>query len=405
MAMNDRRHFLKTSALISMSPLIPGFMGRTAFGNNALGNAVDNEQPILVVVEMNGGNDGLNTVVPYRQGEYRRHRRRLRIGKQQVLKINDEIGLHPAMAGFKQLYDDGNLAIINSVGYPNPNRSHFESMAIWHAADLKGRQANSNGWIGRYLDASVPKERFDMDGWYVGAGAVPPVLTNRRSQVASLERLQSLQFRSLEKVKQASKLGQSAAQTDIESFVSRCMTNSFTSAEQMDSVIKAESTDVQFPATELGKKLSMISRLIRFGAKSRAYYTVQAGYDTHASQLGQHANLLGELSSAIKAFIDDLKHAKLDQKVVVLAFSEFGRRVEENQSQGTDHGTAGPVFVAGVPVKAGMYGSVPDLSDLAQGDLKVSLDFRQVYSTLLDNWLKIPPGQVLNKAFDHLEFV
>ena len=398
--MNNRRTFLKTSAMISMSPLIPGFMGNTAFAN-----VVGADKPILVVVEMNGGNDGLNTVIPFKQSEYQRYRRRLRIDKAQVLKVNDEAGLHPSMTGFKQLYDDGNLAIVNGVGYPNPNRSHFESMAIWHAADLKGTKAGGNGWLGRYLDASLPKERLDMDGWYVGAGTVPPVLVNRRSQVASMERLQSLQFRSLDKVKQASKLGKGAAKSDIDSFVTRCMTNSFASAEQLESVMKSKATDVQFPPTALGKKLSMISRLIRFGAQSRAYYTVQAGYDTHAAQLGSHATLLSELSTAIKAFIDDLKQAKLDQKVVVLAFSEFGRRVEENQSQGTDHGTAGPVFVAGTPVKAGMYGNVPDLKDLEQGDLKVDLDFRQVYSTLLDNWLKIPAGQVLDKPFETIDFV
>jgi len=252
-----------------MSPLLPGFMSNTAFGKFGVpGSMVGADKPILVVVEMNGGNDGLNTVIPFKQSEYRRYRRRLRIDKAQVLKINDETGLHPSMTGFKQLFDDGNLAIINGVGYPNPNRSHFESMAIWHAADLKGTQAKGNGWLGRYLDATIPKERFDMDGWFVGAGAVPPVLVNRRSQVASVERLQSLQFRSLDKVKQAGKLGQSAAQSDINSFVSRCMTNSFASAEQLDSIMKSKGTDVQFPPTALGKKLSMISRLIRFGAQS-----------------------------------------------------------------------------------------------------------------------------------------
>lgn len=398
--MNHRRTFLKASALISLSPLIPGFVSRTAFADEP-----DDEKPILVVVEMNGGNDGLNTVVPFGQSKYQRLRRRIGIDKRKVLKLNEQVGLNPAMLGFKQLYDDGTLAIINSVGYPNPNRSHFESMAIWHSANVTGSRSDGNGWLGQYLDASAPPERFDLDGWFVGAGTVPPVLVNRRSQIASVERLRDLQFKSLDTAKRASQLGNGVPQSDVSSFVSRCMTSSFTSAEQLDSIMKSKTTDVRFPATALGRKLSIVSRLIRSGAASRAYYTIQAGYDTHAAQLGAHTSLLAELSSSVKAFVDDLKQANLAQRVVVLAFSEFGRRVEENQSQGTDHGTAGSVFVAGTHVKGGLYGDIPDLSDLEQGDLKVKLDFRQVYSTLLDNWLQIPSEKVLERKYDSLKFI
>lgn len=396
--MNQRRTFLKKSALISMSPLIPGFIGQTAIGQEA-----DKDKPIIVVVEMNGGNDGLNTVVPFKQRAYPKLRPRIRLDKNPILKLDDEVALNPAMVGFKQLYDDGTLAIINSVGYPNPNRSHFESMAIWHSANLKGRRANGNGWLGQYLDESIPDDRIDLDGWFVGAGTVPPALVNRRAQIASVERLQELQFKSLDTAKRASQLGKQ--KSDVSAFVSRCMTNSFASAEQLDSIMKSKANDVRFPATALGKKLSIVSRLIRSGASSRAYYSIQAGYDTHASQLGSHANLLAELSSSIKAFIDDLKQAKLDQQVVVLAFSEFGRRAEENQSQGTDHGTAGPVFVAGTQIRGGLYGKVPDLNDLEEGDLRVKLDFRQVYSTLLDKWLKVPAERVLKKKYEPLSFI
>ena len=399
--MNPRRAFLKSSALISLAPLIPGFVRKTVLGQPALG-----QQPILVVVEMNGGNDGLNTVIPFKQREYQRKRRRVRIEKNQLLKLDDEVGLNPAMQGFRELFDDGNLAIINSVGYPNPNRSHFESMAIWHTANAKGSRTDGNGWLGQYLDSSVPQERIDLDGWFVGAGTVPPVLVSRRAQIASVERLQDLQFRSLNSVKQGHSLGHGAAKSDVSSFVSRCMTSSFASAEQLEAMMKGnKKTDIRFPATALGKKLSIISRLIRSGANSRAYYTIQAGYDTHASQLGAHANLLGELSSSIKAFIDDLQQAKLDQQVIVLAFSEFGRRVEENQSQGTDHGTAGPVFVAGTKVKGGLFGEVPNLLDLEQGDLKVKVDFRQVYSTLLEKWLAVQPAKVIDGKYEPLKFI
>ena len=274
--MTQRRTFLKTSALISLSPLVPGFV------NRSFGDEPDADSPILVVVEMNGGNDGLNTVVPFRQSKYQNFRRRIRIDKRQVLKLDEEVGLNPAMTGFKQLYDDGTLAIINSVGYPNPNRSHFESMAIWHAANTDGKRDDGNGWLGQYLDVSAPKDRIDLDGWYVGAGTVPPVLINRRSQIASVERLRDLQFQSLDTARRASQLG--APATGVGSFVSRCMTSSFASAEQLDSIMKSKATDVRFPESALGRKLSIVSRLIRSGSKSRAYYTVQAGYDTHSGQ-------------------------------------------------------------------------------------------------------------------------
>ena len=336
-----RRSFLKSSALISMAPLVPGFVGNTCFANQ--GGA---EQPILVIIEMSGGNDGLNTVVPYRQNEYERFRKSTRIDKNQVLKIDDNVGLNPAMVGFKELYDDGMLGIIHGVGYPNPNRSHFESMAIWHSAQLSGENLDGNGWLGRYLDASIPAERVDLDGWYVGAGTTPAALVNRKSQVAAIERLQDLRFKSLNIAKQANQLGPTN-QSDISNFVSRSMASSFASAQQLESILENEKNDSRFPSTPLGNKLSIVSRLIRSGAASRAYYTVQPGYDTHSGQLGQHARLLGDLSSSVKAFVDDLKLAGINKQVVIMAYSEFGRRVAENRSQGTDHGTAGPVFVVG----------------------------------------------------------
>ena len=383
-----------------MSPLLPGFMGRTAEGVEA-----SQDQPILVVVEMNGGNDGLNTVIPYSQDKYKKYRRRLRIDANRMLKLNDEIGLHPALQGFRQLFDDGDLGIVNSVGYPNPNRSHFESMAIWHSANVAGARSDGNGWLGQYLDSSLAKERLDLDGWFVGSGNVPLALVNRRSQIATVKQLQELRFKNLNSVKLANKLGSSSASTDVAAFVSRCMTSSFASAEQLESLMKSKATDIRFPASELGRKLSIVSRLIRSGAKSRVYYTVQAGYDTHSGQLGTHANLLTELSTSIKALIDDLKQADLDRQVVVLAFSEFGRRVEENQSQGTDHGTAGPVFIAGTQVKGGLFGEVSDLGRLDQGDLSVKLDFRCIYGTLLQNWLGVPAENVLEQKYEMLDFI
>ena len=397
--MYGRRTFLQQSALFSLTPLIPGFVAKTVAGEQA-----EVDQPILVVVEMNGGNDGLNTVVPHRQDGYRRNRPKLRLDPKQLLALDDNLGLNPVMQGFKELFDDGQLAVVGGVGYPNPNRSHFESMAIWHSAMDNGIRTDGSGWLGQSLDQARHRNQGDLDGWFIGSGTISPAMVGRRAQIATVARLQELRLASPGLAQTASGLND-AASSDVAAFVGRTMASTFASVAQVDSIIKQSGSESRFPRTDLGQKLAIISRLIRSGSASRVFYAVQAGYDTHASQLNAHGTLLGELSTSIKALIDDLKTASLADRVVVLAFSEFGRRVQENSSQGTDHGTAGPVFIAGTKVKGGLFGQAPDLSDLESGDLKTSVDFRRVYASLLDGWLKIPSAKVLDQPFETISFI
>jgi uncharacterized protein (DUF1501 family) len=392
--MTTRRQFLQQSALISLSPLVPVFISRSA--SAAIARPDDR---VLVVIQLDGGNDGLNTVVPFADENYARFRRELRIKTEDVLKLDAAVGLHPAMRSAADLFQDGRLAIVQGVGYPNPNRSHFESMAIWHHARLAAGDHDGNGWLGRAAELSQPRKTSAADSIYVGDGAVPVALRGRRASPISLQNESDLKLA----VADVAASGESADSPHLAAFVQRCVAQSYAAARQFreSTEVKRSSSD-DYPGTKLGEKLQLVSKLLKLGSGTRIYYVSQSGYDTHAAQIYQHAQLLREFASGLKAFLNDLKAAKLDERVVVLAFSEFGRRVEENGSAGTDHGAAGPVFLAGPGVRSGLIGQHPSLTDLDQGDLKMAIDFRQVYATLLDQWLRIDSRQSLNGNFAQL---
>ncbi len=239
-----------------------------------------------------------------------------------------------------------------------------------------------------------------MDGYFVGRQAVAEAMLGRRAQVAALSRFKDLQ---LDNSVSATNLMQQ--QDDIAEFVQRQVTNSYATAKQIESMSKQSSDASAYPDNRLGQQMRLVSQLIKSNSAARVYYTVQGGYDTHSAQANSHSSLLFSLSRALKAFVDDLKANQLDERVVVLVFSEFGRRVHENGSIGTDHGTAGPVFLAGTPVKGGLIGETTNLADLQDGDIKVQYDFRQVYASLLDNWLEIDSTKVLEEKFEHLDLL
>lgn len=378
--MISRRDFLQSSALVALAPTIPSFLARTARAADA-----DRDAPVLVVIQLDGGNDGINTVVPYADEGYAASRKELRLSADDLIKVGDGIGLHPRLRSVSEFLGDGRLAIVQGVGYPNPNRSHFESMAIWQSALLDAGDQDGSGWLGRSL-STADRAALGPDTIYVGAEELPVALRGRRCQSVTIASEDDLHLTLAE-------LGQSDAapgdDSDLSSFVERSMLQAYASARELSTNGSAAS-DVRYPSSKLASQLKLVSQLMKSGAAARVYYTSQGGYDTHAVQLPTHANLLGELSSSLKAFLDDLKATRLDQRVLVLAFSEFGRRVQENGSLGTDHGTAGPVFLAGAKVEAGLHGPAPSLTDLADGDLKHAIDFRQVYATVLDEWLELP---------------
>jgi len=403
--MLSRRSFLQSSAIVSLTPLLPAIVARTA---RAAGAAPDARA--LVVIQLDGGNDGINTVVPYADDNYAKARVRLRLEMEKLHKLNDYAALHPNMKGAKELFDDGRLAIVQGVSYPNPNRSHFESMKIWQTANREADLTGGDGWLGRALDRQIAADaqHKPKHSIYVGAQETPVALWGRQSEAVAMTREDDLELQLKIGVAMftdgSAGVGNPGADRAVDQFVVREVLSAYDAARQFQErrARAPAETGATYPDTQLATQLRLVSQLLKADSPARVYYAMQTGYDTHSSQLDTHSQLLRELSEAMKTFLNDLKSAQLDDRVVVLAFSEFGRRVAENDSAGTDHGTAGPVFLAGTPVRGGLIGGPPMLADLQEGDLKSQHDFRQVYATLLDNWLGVSSKEVLGAAFEHL---
>jgi uncharacterized protein (DUF1501 family) len=389
--MLTRRTFLKSSSLLALAPTVPIFLAQTARAATP-----DRDGRALVVIQLDGGNDGINTVVPFADEGYAKHRTALRLPKSRLVKVSDTVGLHPSLAAFGKLLEAGQLAVVQGVGYPNPNRSHFESMAIWHTARFDPEEHAGLGWLGRGLDGAAKPAAALL----VGSGPPPVALRGRRAVASAIERVEDFTLAAGADPRQA--LGPDAPADDLTAFVRRSMLDAYATADRLAATLNARESSGSYPQTGLGSRLQLIARLMKVGVGARVYYTTQGSYDTHSAQLNTHANLLFELSGAVKAFLDDLTAAGLAERVTVLAFSEFGRRVRENGSAGTDHGTAGPVFLAGPGVVPGLVGRTPSLLDLQDGDLKMSLDFRRVYATVLETWLGLPSPAALGGAFERL---
>jgi uncharacterized protein (DUF1501 family) len=394
--MLSRRAFLKSSTLIALAPTVPAFLMQTARAAKP-----ERDGHILVVIQLDGGNDGINTVVPFADDGYAKHRKLLRLPTPQLIKVNDQVGLHPSMTGAGKLLESGRLAIIQGVGYPNPNRSHFESMAIWQTARFDPDERNGLGWLGRALDGRPRRDAGQPDCVFVGGAQLPAALRGRRCVASALTRPEDFVLAPEVKVKPGA---DAQPQDDLSTFVRRASLDAYATADRMAEIVHAKDDGTGYPATELAGELRLMARLIKADIGTRVYYARQSGYDTHSAQLGTHAGLLGELAGAMQAFLDDLKAAKLADRVVLLTFSEFGRTVKENGSAGTDHGTAGPVLLAGLPVKAGLVGGTPSLLELdaKHGDLKMGLDFRRVYAAVLEDWLGLPAKTALGGSFEHL---
>jgi uncharacterized protein (DUF1501 family) len=403
--MFSRREFLRTSTLVALAPTVPAFLARAARAA-----APDRDGRVLVVIQLDGGNDGINTVVPFKDEGYAKARSVLRLPADRLHKITQEVGLHPAMGGASKLVEDGRLAVVQGVGYPNPSRSHFKSMAIWQSANVNLPRTAADvataedkavyGWIGQALDEGRKPADGAAAAVFVGSGSLPAALRSRRSVASAITRPED----SVLTLKTGAGPAASAPGRgdDLAAFVRRSTLDAYATSERMAEVLRTEDKGAGYPATALAGRLRVIARLIKGGGGTRVYYTSQGSYDTHYVQLTIHADLLGELSGALKAFLDDLAAARLAERVLVLCFSEFGRRVAENGSQGTDHGTAGPVFLAGPKVKPGPVGETPRLLELVDGDLKMGIDFRRVYAGVLEDWLGLPSKLALGAEFAKL---
>jgi uncharacterized protein (DUF1501 family) len=389
----DRRDFLKHSSLLALAPTVPLFLARTA--RTA---AADKDGRVLVVVQLDGGNDGLNTVVPFADDNYGRLRKVLRLPAKELIKVNDQIGLHPSLRPLGGLLEAGQLAVIQGVGYPNPNRSHFRSMAIWHTARFDPEEHRGLGWIGRALDGAPTAKPGAPGSVFVGLQSPPVALQGRRAASAAMARLDDFILANPE----AQKAADAGDGDDLAAFVRRTTLDAYAAANRAQEAVGSADRGDSYPGSALAGRLEMIARLLKSGFGARVFYTLQGSYDTHAQQSVTHAGLLFDLAGAVAAFFDDLKRAKLADRVALLAFSEFGRTVHENASGGTDHGTAGPVFLAGPGVAGGLVGAVPSLTSLEAGEPKMTVDFRRVYASALEGWLGLPAHGPLGGAFQPL---
>jgi uncharacterized protein (DUF1501 family) len=397
---------LQGSSLLAFGSMVPQFVADTARAAEA------GKDTILVIVEFTGGNDGLNTVIPHADDLYQKARKTLRLTKQQVVKVTDDVGLNPGMASFRRLLDQHALAIVQGVGYPNPDRSHFESMDIWHLADPTRKR--TNGWIGR-CGAELQDNKGDVPLMHIGAGRLPVALTGAPGGALSINNRQAFKLNlgggTEERHKARRKLIDelsAPAREESESllqFVQRRQVQTLTSLDRLQDVLRGSDGGRFNPGNNLSVKLDLIARLIQRGFGTRVFYVTKDGFDTHAEQLNEHRNLLADVADGIANFFETLKQMGHDKRVRVMTFSEFGRRVQENGSKGTDHGAASCLFVAGPSLKAsGLVGAHPSLKDLDAGDLKYHTDFRRVYATLLDHWLGCDSAAVLGgDRFEHLD--
>ena len=385
-----RREFLArtlgSTAVVSFGSVYPEFWLRAARGAD-----LSDRETVLVVVQLSGGNDGLNTVVPFGDPEYRQSRPTLAIGKDAALTVADGIGFHPSLRGLADLLEDNKLAVVQGVGYPNPNRSHFESMDIWHTCQRK-TERRVDGWLGRYLDLAQSQLGGDVAAMHLGSEKQPFALAARHVRVPSVRSLEGFRLQvdgdeELSKsIEQLTGEGRRGA-NDLLNFVQTSTVSALEASRRVAEASRDYDSNQTYPDSELGRNLRSVAQLVDAGLSTRIYYVALDGFDTHARQIDAHAALLRRFSEAVTAFIGDVNDHGHGDRVIVMAFSEFGRRVKENASEGTDHGTAAPMFLIGSPVKAGLIGAHPSLADLEDGDLKYHTDFRQVYACVLDRWL------------------
>lgn len=369
-------------------------------------------QKQLVLIQLSGGNDGLNTVIPFANGAYYDARPQIAIAQNDVLKLNDQVGLHPNMTGMHQLFKEGKLAIVEGAGYGSPNRSHFRSIEIWQTAEPD--KIGDTGWLGRYLDlACADKNQTALPAVNVDA-MLPKTLYARRVVVPSVNNVYEFRFRSDPHFRK-DRENQINAFNDIygtfdskrphAEMLRKAGLEANRASDNLLDIVKRYKSNVKYPNGKLADGLKFISQMLSGGVAAPVFTVSLDGFDTHANQQRAQAGLLKQLSDALLAFQNDLKEHGLEDKVLTLVFSEFGRRVQENNGRGTDHGTAEPLFLLGSAIKGGLYGEAPSLTSLDAGDLKHTVDFRTVYATVLESWLNADSTEILGKRFETLPFV
>lgn len=405
-----RREFLRLTGsgvgLLAFSSYAPSFLVNSALGASP---APEKDRPILVVVQLAGGNDGLNTLVPFEDASYYRLRPTIGVTKDQVLRLNDTHGLHPSCTALHSLFKDGKLAIVQNVGYPNPNRSHFRSSEIWETASETG-EFLPTGWLGRYMDnacTGAPAPEHDPVGVHVTNGVPQSFLAAHDHPTFGLSADSRFRRGGKENLKFLESIVEepAGAKNENASFLQHTMMDALVTEKRVQRVLADYRPSATYPGSPFANSLRNVAALIAAGLSTRVYFVSLSGFDTHSNQTGQHQNLLSTLSDGLAAFQKDLEAHQLDGMVATMTFSEFGRRPSENESRGTDHGTAAPLFVMGSKVHGGLHGTPPDLALQKNQDLTFTTDFRSVYATMLEKWLTCPAAPVLGKAFPPVTFL
>lgn len=422
-----RRDFLKqsigSSALASTSATLPSFLARTAA---AAQSQRARDDTILIVVQLAGGNDGLNTVVPFRDDLYAKNRPTLRLPGEKLHKIDGDFGFHPQMPAFHRLYHEGLLAVLQGVGYPNPNQDHPHAMRVWQTGNTRP-DTTRTGWLGRAVDRIYQPDSARVPAVYVGQIPRPLTMSAERAIVPWVRSLDQYEVRGVEDQREraTSEHAQEGAQRDrpaprqaaaaapspaknLLQFVERSALIARATSKQVAAAAKSSLSE--YPRFQFAESLRTIAQLIRADLGIRIFYAElggnePGGFDTHAGQALNHGALLEQLSESIAAMVNDLKRDKLLDRVILMTFSEFGRTVAENGRRGTDHGSAQPLFVVGGKVRGGLIGKHPPLDDLEGNGQRAHTDFRRVYATLLDDWLKIDSRSVLGETFRRVDFL
>ncbi|MCH8206789.1 MAG: DUF1501 domain-containing protein [Chloroflexi bacterium] len=378
----------------------------------ASGNGSKNGKKNLVVIQLSGGNDYLNTVVPYEEGLYYDFRPTVRIEQDDVLPLGNGLAFNSHMGSIKRLWDDGKVAVLNGIGYPNPNRSHFRSMDIWHTAEPD--DIGTEGWLGRAIRELDPKGQNVLTGVNFGRG-LPRALGVRGVPVASVGNLETyglfpdiederLRKYALEAF--AKMYGGERGKNAVMDFLGQTGTDALKGADILRTAPEKYSSGVEYAADGMAQSLKSVAQVMFADLGTRIYYTQHGSFDTHSGELASHAKLWDEVSGAVGDFYDDLKEHGRENDAIIFVFSEFGRRIRDNGS-GTDHGSGGVAFVIGGEVKGGMYGEYPSLKeeDQLEGDLRFNNDFRSTYSTILERGLQLEAAPIVNGSFDQTDFL
>ena len=404
-----RREFIKTApVLLACAANLPLFLARSAV---AASRQPQTDASILVVLQLSGGNDGLNTIVPFNDDAYHRNRPTLRLTSRQVLKLSDDLGFHPEMAGFQKLYKEGLLTILQGIGYPQSSRDHATAMRNWHSA-RPGELAPQLGWAGQAMESMSALTHQDVPGVFVGNIKAPFAIRTNRLVVPSIQQLEDWQIPSL--FSKIDELERTGRQTDnsLLKFVRQTVAESTTASRRLEelTVRHGNRNSRSYPVFKLAQHLELVANLIRANLGLRLFFVELGGggiggFDTHAGQALNHGALLRELSASVTAFIEDLRQDKLADRVLLMTFSEFGRTLKESGRRGTDHGLAAPMFLAGGTLKGGLVGAHPNLANLDGDSPKHHTDFRRILATVLERWLRLPSQPVLGEAFATMDIL